>query len=98
MRSADKIASLRIGTCSWKYPEWKGLVYTTDNPSAMLPEYAARFTTVEVDQWFWSIFEVRNPVLPREEDVVKYASAVPDDFRFSVKMQNSTRIICLRQL
>ena len=50
---------LRIGTCSWKYDSWKGLVYTPDKqyrPDDYLLDYAKYFTTVEIDQWFWSLF------------------------------------------
>lgn len=83
------IPALRIGTCSWKYDSWKGLVYSDTNPANMLAEYSARYSTVEVDQWFWSLFERRNPVLPRKEDAEKYAAAVSKDFRFSVKVPNS---------
>ena len=50
---------LRIGTCSWKYESWKGLVYEPDKryrPDDYLRGYARHFNTVEIDQWFWSLF------------------------------------------
>ena len=49
------MAELRIGTCSWKYPSWRGLVYSAAQGINYLQEYAARFNTVEVGQWFWSV-------------------------------------------
>ena len=50
---------LRVGTCSWKYEGWKGLIYRTGVKYAAgdyLADYAKHFSTVEVDQWFWSPF------------------------------------------
>ncbi len=40
-------------------PSWQGLVYppgTKDAPGSYLAEYAKRLGTLEVDQWFWSLF------------------------------------------
>ncbi len=82
---------LRIGTCSWKYDSWKGLVYdpsTHYRPEDYLGDYARRFRTVEVDQWFWSLFP--NGVrLPEPKTVASYADSVPDGFIFTVKAPNS---------
>ena len=50
---------LKIGTCSWKYDSWKGLVYDPDkkySPYDYLADYAKHYNTVEIDQWFWSLF------------------------------------------
>jgi uncharacterized protein YecE (DUF72 family) len=84
-------SSLRIGTCSWKYDSWKGLLYEPGKsfrPEDYLREYAGRLNSVEVDQWFWSLFPdtVR---LPDIRIVRQYAEAVPDDFVFTVKAPNS---------
>ena len=46
------MSELRIGACSWKYPSWQGLVYSAAQGIDYLQEYAARYDTVEVDQWF----------------------------------------------
>jgi uncharacterized protein YecE (DUF72 family) len=72
---------LRVGTSSWKYPSWKGLVYTKATGIDYLAEYAARYDTVEVDQWFWT--------LPEPETAARYASVTPDGFRFTVKLPNA---------
>ena len=51
--------TLRVGTCSWKYDAWKGLVYDPGKrytPHDYLRDYARHFNTVEIDQWFWSLF------------------------------------------
>jgi uncharacterized protein YecE (DUF72 family) len=79
---------LRIGTCSWKYPSWKGLVYS--DPAGYrgraagidyLAEYASRYDTVEVDQWFWAA--------PEKDTAAQYASVTPPDFRFTIKLPNA---------
>jgi len=80
---------LRIGTCSWKYDSWKGLVYPTANEVNYLQEYSSHFSTVEVDQWFWSLFKGAAAVLPKTEVVKEYARSVPPGFIFSIKVPNS---------
>jgi uncharacterized protein YecE (DUF72 family) len=79
---------LRIGTCSWKYPSWKGLVYSPGVEN-YLQEYSHKYSTVEVDQWFWSLLPGNKIRLPDPGDVRGYRSSVPDDFQFSVKIPNS---------
>jgi uncharacterized protein YecE (DUF72 family) len=83
------MAELRIGTCSWKFPSWHGLVYSAPKGINYLAEYAQRYDTVEVDQWFWSLFGSDTVKLPEPPDVAEYRDAVPDDFRFTVKAPNS---------
>lgn len=83
------MARLRIGTCSWKYDSWKGLVYTSGLERNRLAEYARRYETVEVDQWFWSLFGSDQVKLPDSAEVQSYAEAVGEDFRFSVKLPNA---------
>ncbi len=80
---------LRIGTCSWKYDSWKGLVYPDKEKINFLSEYAKHFKTVEVDQWFWSLFEPKKAVLPKDSDLKSYAKSVPDNFKFTIKIPNS---------
>jgi len=84
-------SSLRIGTCSWKYDSWKGLLYErgkTYRPEDYLLDYSERLNSVEVDQWFWSLFP-EHVSLPDVRTVRQYAAAVPDDFVFTVKAPNS---------
>lgn len=82
------MGTLRIGTCSWKYPSWEGLVYSAREPGNFLAEYARKYDTVEVDQWFWSLGR-SGAGLPRRETVLEYADSVPADFRFTVKCPNA---------
>ena len=83
------MAKLRIGTCSWKYDSWKGIVYSGQTENNYLAEYAQHFNTVEIDQWFWSLFAEKKVLLPNARDVNQYAESVHDDFRFTVKIPNS---------
>lgn len=83
---------LRIGTCSWKYPSWHGMVYSAPKGINYLLEYSRKFNTVEVDQWFWSLFGTDTAVLPKPTVVDEYAASVPSDFRFTVKVPNSVTL------
>lgn len=80
---------LNIGTCSWKYDSWRGLIYPEQGPVDYLREYSYYYNTVEIDQWFWSLFEGDKVVLPKPETVREYADSVPEDFIFSIKAPNS---------
>ncbi len=82
---------LRVGTCSWKYDTWKGLLYeeeTTYHRDDYLVDYSKHLNTVEVDQWFWSLFP-GGPSLPERDTAETYATSVPRDFVFTVKAPNS---------
>jgi uncharacterized protein YecE (DUF72 family) len=82
---------LRIGTCSWKYDSWKGLVYDENKryrSDDYLQDYARRLSSVEVDQWFWSLFP-GGVKLPDLKTTKSYAASVPGDFVFTVKAPNS---------
>lgn len=75
-----KVPRLKLGTCSWNYPSWVGLVYSTPSPDAAgyLPEYSKRFRTAEIDSWFYR--------LPESRDVLSYLGNVDADFTFTVKV------------
>ena len=82
---------LRIGTCSWKYDSWKGLIYNqgkTYRSDDYLADYSRLLNSIEVDQWFWSLFP-GSVKLPEARVVKRYAESVPDDFIFTVKAPNS---------
>jgi len=80
---------LKIGTCSWKYPSWAGLVYSAPNKINYLAEYSKQYDTVEVDQWFWSLFDKGAVKLPDTRTVEEYARSVGEHFSFGIKMPNS---------
>jgi uncharacterized protein YecE (DUF72 family) len=67
-----------IGTSGYNYPEWKGSFYPEKMPAAkMLPYYAERFTTVEINYTFYRI--------PNEKIVTGWAAQVPPAFKFTLK-------------
>ncbi|MBN1243380.1 MAG: DUF72 domain-containing protein [Spirochaetales bacterium] len=83
------MGTIRLGTCSWKYPSWEGLVYSSREPADFLAEYAEKFDAVEVDQWFWSLGKDGAASLPRAGTVRDYDEATPSAFRFAVKCPNA---------
>lgn len=87
---------VHIGTCSWKYESWRGLVYS-DTPQNRLQEYARHYDTVEVDQWYWSLYGPQKVVLPNPKVAQEYAAAVPNTFRFAVKLPNALTMTHFRQ-
>lgn len=91
------MSRLRIGTCSWNFPSWEGLVYSPEETTSYLQQYALRYDTVEVDRWFWSLFEKGGPRLPSPSDVAEYCRCVGPDFRFTIKAPNSITLTHHRQ-
>lgn len=83
---------IRVGTSGWNYPEWKGSFYPADmKPAAMLPYYAARFSTVEVNNTFYR--------MPTAKAVHGWAAAVPARFVFVLKApQRITHFARLRDV
>jgi uncharacterized protein YecE (DUF72 family) len=90
------MSQLRIGTCSWKYPSWAGLVYSAVEGINYLEEYARKYDTVEVDQWFWSLFPGSEPKLPSPSDVEEYRRSASSGFRFTVKVPDSITLTHFR--
>jgi uncharacterized protein YecE (DUF72 family) len=67
-----------IGTSGYNYPEWKGSFYPADLPAAkMLPYYAGRFATVEINYTFYR--------MPTPKLVAGWCAQVPESFRFTLK-------------
>jgi len=83
------MSKLHIGTCSWKYESWRGLIYSFKKPINYLEEYSKHYITVEIDQWFWSLFGVNKVSLPSPFTVQEYLESVPPDFKFTIKIPNS---------
>jgi len=83
------LSPIFIGTCSWKYESWKGIIYSENAHKNYLREYAEQYNTVEIDQWFWSLFPPDKIALPKIQTVREYVESVPEDFLFTVKVPNS---------
>jgi uncharacterized protein YecE (DUF72 family) len=70
---------IRIGTSGWSYPSWRPGFYPADlQQSDFLRFYAERFDTVELN--------VTGYRLPSADQFRRWAEAVPDGFRFAVKL------------
>ncbi|MFC2103495.1 DUF72 domain-containing protein, partial [Bacteroidota bacterium] len=80
---------MRFGTCSWKYDAWRGIIYSDKKKINYLKEYAEYYSTVEIDQWFWSLFPPSKVVLPDRQTVLQYKQSIPEDFLFTIKIPNS---------
>jgi uncharacterized protein YecE (DUF72 family) len=67
-----------VGTSGYNYPEWKGSFYPADLAAAkMLPYYAARFPTVEINYTFYR--------MPSEKILAGWSQQSPPEFRFTLK-------------
>ena len=67
-----------VGTSGYNYPEWKGSFYPADlAPAKMLPYYAARLPTVEINYTFYR--------MPSEKLLAGWTAQVPKTFRFTLK-------------
>lgn len=84
--------SVTFGTCSWKFDSWKGLIYSDQAHENFLAEYAETYSTVEIDQWFWSLFGEDKISLPRPDTVSEYLASVPPEFAFTIKVPNSVTL------
>jgi uncharacterized protein YecE (DUF72 family) len=67
-----------VGTSGYNYPEWKGRFYPENLAAAkMLPYYADRFSTVEINYTFYR--------MPTSKLVIGWAAQVSDNFKFTLK-------------
>lgn len=69
---------VRIGCQAWAHPPWVGTFFTSDaRREDFLPQYASVFATAEGNTSFYA--------LPTVENVQKWATEAPADFRFCFK-------------
>jgi uncharacterized protein YecE (DUF72 family) len=67
-----------VGTSGYNYPEWKGSFYPADLPTTkMLPFYAGKFPTVEINYTFYR--------MPTPKLIAGWRAQVPPAFRFTLK-------------
>ncbi len=67
-----------IGTSGYNYPEWKGTFYPeTLSAAKMLPFYAQRFPTVEINYTFYRA--------PNEKILQGWNAATPERFKLTLK-------------
>ena len=67
-----------VGTSGYNYPGWKGSFYPETLPAAkMLPYYAERFHTVEINYTFYRA--------PNEKILNGWSAATPERFKLTLK-------------
>jgi uncharacterized protein YecE (DUF72 family) len=67
-----------VGTSGYNYPEWRGSFYPEKFPTTkMLPYYAERFPTVEINNTFYR--------MPNEKTVDGWSQETPDRFKLTLK-------------
>jgi uncharacterized protein YecE (DUF72 family) len=70
--------ALWVGTSGYNYPEWKGSFYPEKFPaSKMLPYYAERFATVEINYTFYRF--------PNEKILAGWNQETPERFKLTLK-------------
>ena len=67
-----------VGTSGYNYPEWRGSFYPEKFPTAkMLPYYAERFSTVEINYTFYR--------MPNAKTIAGWNAEAPAGFVFALK-------------
>ncbi|WP_189403375.1 DUF72 domain-containing protein [Alteromonas halophila] len=74
--SAASLPTVRIGLPVWQDPYWQS-TWLARQPAAQLPAYGRRLNSIEGNTTFYS--------LPDPQTVTRWASAVPEHFRFTFK-------------
>lgn len=76
--SHNNLGTLRIGTSSWSFPDWRGVFYPPGTPAdRQLNHYAAKFNSVEINTSFYA--------LPAPKTVRRWLECMPAGFTFSLK-------------
>jgi uncharacterized protein YecE (DUF72 family) len=82
--AAEMPPQVRLGTSSWSFPGWRGIVYGDDYSNSKLSRdgllaYGAHplLRSVSIDRSFYAPLSIA--------DYLRYAQQVPDHFRFIVK-------------
>ena len=74
----ERTGTLRVGTSSWSFPDWRGAFYPLQTPAdQQLNYYAAQFNSVEVNTSFYA--------LPAPKILLRWLESVPEQFSFSLK-------------
>lgn len=70
--------ALWVGTSGYAYPEWRGGFYPEKMPTTkMLPYYAGRFATVEINNTFYR--------MPNAKLLEGWSAATPERFKLTLK-------------
>jgi uncharacterized protein YecE (DUF72 family) len=89
--AAQLPAGVRLGTMSWAFPGWRGIVYAENSPADRL---AAQGLTAYAKQPLLRAAEIDRSYYdpPSSESLRALAEQVPDDFRFLVKAHQACTI------
>ena len=72
------VMAIWVGTSGYNYPEWRGSFYPEKLPTTkMLPYYAERLSTVEINYTFYRI--------PNEKILDGWSAATPERFSLTLK-------------
>ncbi|HZB24895.1 MAG TPA: DUF72 domain-containing protein [Vicinamibacterales bacterium] len=72
------VQRIQVGTSGYNYPEWRGSFYPEKfSTGKMLPYYAERFPTVEINYTFYR--------MPTDALLAGWAAATPEAFTFTLK-------------
>ena len=75
---ADNLGTLRVGTSSWSFPDWRGVFYPPQTPAErQLHYYATKFNSVEINTSFYA--------LPAPKTLLRWLESVPTEFTLSLK-------------
>lgn len=67
-----------VGTSGYNYPEWKGLFYPEKLATTkMLPYYAERFSTVEINYTYYR--------MPNQKTLEAWSEVTPERFKITLK-------------
>ena len=91
-RPGAAVVAVRIGTSGYNYPEWRGSFYPEKYPTGkMLPYYAERFRTVEINYTFYR--------MPNAKTIAGWDAETPPHFCFVLKAPRQiTHIARLRNV
>ena len=79
------MAELRVGASGFSFASWRpGFYPPGTKPAGFLAYYAEHLETVEINNSFYR--------LPAEDTFAKWATTVPDGFRFSVKAPRAVTV------
>ncbi len=91
----ENLGTLRVGTSSWSFPDWRGVFYPPQTPAdRQLSYYAVNFNSVEANTSFYA--------LPKPKTLLSWLESVPPEFTFSLKapkeITHEKRLVEVEQL
>ncbi len=87
----SRLKNIKLGTCTWNYDSWVGLVYSSEKryASDYLTEYSKQFETAEIDSWFYH--------MPSSRECIEYKKSAGNELRFTCKVPQQITLTHHRQ-